>query len=66
MNDKAEIADDFFFVTVALNLKQPMPESDFFNVENFVNEKVPNSVLFKVPLITDSATRKMLRNLDVT
>ena len=55
-----------FFVNIASNLKEPIPDSDFINVKNFVNANVPNLMNFNIPLITESETRKMLTNLDVS
>ena len=68
MDDKAEIVNGVKknVVTVASNEKSPIIKSDFISVENFVNEKVPDLMIFNIPLIIESASRKMLRNLDVT
>ncbi|WAR04353.1 hypothetical protein MAR_019722 [Mya arenaria] len=68
ITDNQDIANTFnkFFVNVAANLKEPIPTSNFNKVNDFVKTKVPDHIYFHIPLITESQTRKMLNNLDVS
>ena len=62
------MANEFndFFVNIAANLKEPIPISEFSKIEDFVNTNVPGHMFFHIPLITESETLKMLKNLDTS
>ena len=68
ISDNYEMANEFnnFFVNVAANLKEPISNSDFTKVKQFVNQTVPENMYFNIPLITEEQTRKMLVNLDTS
>jgi len=56
-----------FFVNVASNIKDPVPEHlNFDYIKDFINEHVPVDVVFEIPEVTQSNIRKQLLELNVS
>ena len=64
ITDNLDIVNEFntYFVNIAENLKEPIPISDFDEINKFVNEKVPTDRFFKIPLIAENKTLNMLKS----
>jgi len=63
-----KISDEFntFFTSIASNLKETVPPSEFKDIHSYVNSKVPLPMYFNIPLIDRDKVRKMLINLDIS
>ena len=63
-----EIADTFndYFVKIASKLKEPIEDCDFTQLKEHIDTKVPSSVSFELPHITESFVYNFLLTLDVS
>lgn len=68
ISDDSGIANVFnkYFVNIASQLKEPAEYSDFENIKEFVNSKVPYDTFFSIPEISFSFVRNFLSKLDIT
>ena len=68
ISDHGEIANVFnkYFANVASQLKEPIEYSDFKNIKDYIDCKVPCVKWFTVPEIPHSFVRNFLQSLDVT
>ena len=68
ITNESELTEMFnnYFVNVASKLKEPIVNSDFGRLTNFVQSKVPVGVEFKIPLTNVGFVRKFLSNLNVS
>ena len=62
------MADIFnnYFVNIASKLKEPIVDSEFEELNMFVQSKVPNNVEFDIPFTNVGFVRQFLLNLNVT
>ena len=65
---ESELADIFnnYFVNIASKLKEPIVDSEFEELNMFVQSKVPNNVEFDIPFTNVGFVRQFLSNLNVT
>ena len=63
----SEVAEVFnnYFINIASKLKEPVPNSDFKKLNNFVRSKVPNEIDFQIPFTNQTFIRNFLLNLNV-
>ena len=63
----SEVAEVFnnYFINIASKLKEPVPNSDFIKLNNFIRSKVPNEIDFQIPFTNQTFIRKFLLNLNV-
>ena len=63
----SEVAEVFnnYFINIASKLKEPVPNSDFKKLNNFIRSKVPNEIDFQIPFTNQTFIRKFLLNLNV-
>ena len=54
-----------FFINIASKLKEPTLKADFEILKNFVGDKVPNDIEFKIPLTNHAFIRNFLSNINV-
>ena len=68
ITNESELTEMFnnYFVNVASKLKEPIVNSDFGRLTNFVQSKVPVGVEFEIPLTNVGFVRKFLSNLNVS
>lgn len=66
-DEPADIANAFnnFFINIAENIKEPVDPSSHDKLKEYCNEKIPENVVFDMPLITTDKVMKSLKNLDV-
>ena len=66
-DDVAEIANAFndFFINIADNIKEPTEPSSHEKLQDYCKEKIPENVVFDVPMLTEDKVLKYLKNLDV-
>ena len=55
----SEVAEVFnnFFINIASKLKEPLPNSDFKKLNNFIRSKVPNEIDFQIPFTNQTFIR---------
>ena len=63
----SEVAEVFnnYFINIASKLKEPVPNSDFIKLNNFIRSKVPNEIDFQIYFTNQTFIRKFLLNLNV-
>lgn len=68
IKDSTTIANEFnnFFVSVASNIKEPISVSEFKELKEFCDSKVPSDTYFRIPEISEKTVETFLKNLDVT
>ena len=68
ITNEADIAGIFnnYFINIASKLKEPTLKADFEVLKNFVGDKVPNDIEFKIPLTNHSFIRQFYQNLMLT
>ena len=56
ISDDFELAEHFndYFVNVAANLKEPIEESNFDIVQMYIQQKIPENVIFELPAIEEN------------
>ena len=54
-----------FFIDIASKLKEPTLKADFEILKNFMGDKVPNDIDFKIHLTNHAFIRIFLSNLNV-
>ena len=66
-DDPEEIANAFndFFINIAENIKEPTETSSHERLRDYCNEKIPEDVVFDMPLLTTDKVMKYLNNLDI-
>ena len=60
----AGIVNNFFFINIASKLQEPTLKSDFEILTNFVGDKVPTDIDFKIPLTNHAFIGHFLSNLN--
>ena len=65
--DPLEISNAFndFFINIADNIKEPTESSNHELLRDFCNEKIPEGVVFDLPLLNTDNVMKYLNNLDI-
>lgn len=68
IDSPVDIADQFnkFFVTVASKIKEPIMTSNFDQLEQYCNEKIPENYYFSIPNISHDKVEKYIKNIDIT
>ncbi len=68
INDSETMSNSFnsFFTNVATSLKENTTYSDFPEINEYVNKKVPKEMFFNIPYITEEKVCKMLNDLDTS
>ena len=68
VSSDVEIANAFkkYFANVASKLKEPIHDSKFEYIKEFVDSKVDNNVSFSIPEINIAFVRKYILNLDIS
>ena len=66
ITNEADMAGIFnnFFINIASKLKEPTLKADFEELKNFVGNKVPNCIEFKIPLTNHAFIRQFLSKLN--
>ena len=66
ITNEADMAGIFnnFFINIAIKLKEPTLKADFEVLKNFVGNKVPNDIEFKIPLTNHAFIRQFLSKLN--
>ena len=66
-DDPAEMANAFndFFINIAENIKEPIEPSSHERLRDYCKEKIPDDVVFDMPLLTSDKVMKYLNNLDI-
>ena len=63
-SDLSEIFNNYF-INIASTLKEPIVETDFEPLNNYVSSKVPTDIDFEIPLTNHTFIRHFLSNLNV-
>ena len=68
ISDDFELAEHFndYFVNVAANLKEPIEESNFDILQMYIQQKIPENVIFELPAIEENFVFKYLSTLDTS
>ena len=66
-DDPLKISNAFndFFINIADNIKEPTESSNHELLRDFCNEKIPEGVVFDVPLLNSDKVTEYLNNLDI-
>ena len=59
ISNDSEVAEVFnnYFIYIASKLKEPVPNSDFKELNNIIRSKVPNEIDFKIPFTNQTFIR---------
>lgn len=62
-----DIANAFndYFINIAESIKEPNDPTNHEKLQDYCNDKIPNEVVFDIPLLSTEYVVKSLRNLDV-
>ena len=63
-----DIADQFnkYFVSVSSKIKEPPLASNFDELKEFCDKKIPAKTYFSIPCISQEKVEKYLKNIDIT
>ena len=66
-DDPAEIANGFndFFINIADNIKEPTEPTSHEKLKEYCKEKIPEDVVFDLPMLTKDKVIKYLKHLDI-
>ena len=67
IDDAAEIANAFndFFINIADNIKEPIEPSNHEKLQDYCKERIPENVVFDLPMLTEDKVLKYLKKLDI-
>ena len=65
--DPAEIANGFniFFINIADNIKEPTEPTSHEKLKDYCTEKIPENVVFNLPMLTKDKVMKYFKHLDI-
>ena len=68
ISDEFDLAERFndFFINIATNLKEPIKESNFDDLQEYIRQKIPDNVIFELPEIDENFVFMYLSTLDVS
>lgn len=68
VTDNIELADSFnnYFINIASDLKEPLQQNDLSKLNDYINSKVPDNVVFDLPDIDENFVHRFLSSLDTT
>ena len=68
ISDEFDLAERFndYFINLAANLKEPIVESNFDDLQEHFRQKIPDNVIFKLPEIDENFVFRYLSTLDVS
>ena len=67
ITNESDLSDIFnnYFINIASKLKEPIVETDFIPLNNYVCSKVPTDIDFEIPLTNHAFIIQFLSNLNV-
>ena len=68
ISDEFDLAERFndYFIYIAANLKEPIVESKFDDLQEHIRQKIPDNVIFELPEIDENFVFRYLSTLDVS
>ena len=68
ISDEFNLAERFndYFINIAANLKEPIVESNFDDLQEHISQKIPDNVIFELPEIDENFVFRYLSTLDVS